>query len=322
MCSRSLLLSSVLLATGALGAGCATDNAGDPSQAGAPTAIQVPLLRQSGTNIYRLNATFQVTQPDGSVITVDGTGDASVVTIQVSPGVDKIEILDGWTIERSTDGGQTFAPAKASLASARSVSLIVSANTTVFWEFDFIISDGTTTLSLGFGVFDAPSTLSLELVVTGAFGAFKGYTNQEFTLSVPFVGTSFTQIAADGSKERGWAPGLTTTQLFGDKLGLLAPVFAQFGGGFMNFTVAAHADGTEDLDGSYQASFREGGTFPTLTFAASQLFGRGTDADGFPIDAQLFGFGGGFVLTNNGTPILTGVVNDLSYAPGSATGQM
>src|SRR3954469_17016693 len=165
----SVVFSALALGAAALGAGCTEPAA---SREAARSAIAIPLTQQLGSKIYHLTANFEITGPDGTVQRVDGTGNDPSVTVQVTPGINAIQLLDGWTLSRSTDGGATFEPVSAVLGTMNPVNLVVDPSRVSTWEFDFIVRDATTQLNITFGVVEQPRQISMQLFIEGGFGEF------------------------------------------------------------------------------------------------------------------------------------------------------
>lgn len=302
------ILFSAVVAAAAL-AGC-TQQAAQPDKQESTTSITIPLVQQINDKLYRLSANFQVTEPDSTVLRIDGTGDDPQATVSVVPGINKIEILDGWTLSRSTDGGATFQPVAASLASQSSVNLIVGANQDVTWFFEFIVHDTNTTLHITFGVVDNPRVLNASLFINGGFNEFSVYNFEQVQVAIFFQSFAQTSTEDDGTKDLQLFAGSSSVSIFGDNHGLLAPLADQFAGGFINFTVRAHPDGTQDFSGRDDGS---GGKFPHIQFGRSQAF-LSTDQNGFPADTSFFAFGGAFEISVSGNVAVTGSVNDIEMS--------
>jgi hypothetical protein len=306
----SILFSAVVGA--AVLAGC-VQQAAQPTGQPAPheTAITLPLLQQVNGKIYRLSANFQVTGPDDVVQRIDGTGDDPQVTVQVLPGLNKIEILEGWTLTRSIDGGATFQPVSAALASESSVNLILGANQEVTWFFEFIVRDATTTLHITFGVDETPRLLNASLFINGGFNEFSVYNGEQIQLSIFFSAFPQTTTEDDGTKDLQYFASTSTLDVFGDKHGLLAPLASQFAGGFISFNARAHTDGTQDFTGRFDGF---GTKFPHIQFGRSQAF-LSIDQNGFPVDTSFFAFGGAFEISVSGSVAVTGSISDIEMSP-------
>src|SRR5262249_50764252 len=81
--------------------------------------LELPLLiTASDGTIFRLsNATFELTAPDGTIQTIDGNVDQPSVTATLTPATYSVRLRPGWVLQRSTDGGVTFADVSAILGS-------------------------------------------------------------------------------------------------------------------------------------------------------------------------------------------------------------
>jgi hypothetical protein len=177
-----------------LAAGCVTESA--PEQDPATAQLTMPLI-QSGSRgeLYHLaNATFDITgATNGFATTVDGGGSDVEIDLTVPPGVYLIRLHDGWTLEKSIDGGGTFEPVSALLGSANPQNLRVLANQPLTVEFDFLIRSATGTMKLMRGAVGAsgpfPPFFSpvateiygdqlglLQPIASGLSGAFLEYT--------------------------------------------------------------------------------------------------------------------------------------------------
>lgn len=310
----SVLFSACMIVAAVVGGGCA-----EPAhQASVTTGVTIPLAQQNAGTLYRLIANFEVTGPDGSVQRVDGSADVPAVTVPVTPGLNVIQLLDGWTLSQSTDGGMTFSPVSALLASSNPINLIIdpSQNTTV--AFEFVVRGADTELSITFGVFDPPRQLSALLFINGGFGDFAAYTNSEISLATYFAAFPSTAIEADGTHDLQYFSTVSALEFFGDKRGLIAALGDSFTGGFLSFTTRIHPDGTQDFSGTDDGF--SGSKFPHLQFGTSEAF-LSTDASGFPADASFSSFGGPFVITVAGSVALTGFIESIDAVfPG--TGQM
>lgn len=311
----SMLLSAFVIAAAALGGGCT-----EPAhQASVTTGVTIPLAQQNAGKLYRLIANFEVTGPDGSVQRVDGSADVPAVTVPVTPGLNVIQLLDGWALSQSTDGGMTFSPVSALLASTNPINLIIdpSQNTTV--AFEFVVRDASTELSITFGVFDPPRQLSALLFINGGFGDFAPYTNSEISLATYFAAFPSTATESDGTRDLQYFSTVSAVEFFGDKHGLVAALGDDFTGGFLNFTTRIHPDGTSDFSGTDDGF--SGSKFPHIQFGTSQAF-LSTDGNGFPADTSFSSFGGPFVISVAGSVALTGFIESIDAVFPDTTGQM
>jgi hypothetical protein len=299
----SAILSTFALAS-CLVAGC-TDA---PLDANA-TAISLPLIQPgpSGT-VYRLSASFDITAPDGSVRHLDATGDDPSVVVTVTPGINTIRLLDGWTLSRSSDG-VTFTPAPAVLASLNPVNLRIAPNRNITFAFDFIVRNATTELHLTFGVTEQPRQLFGGVFFDDGSGDFAGYAGQRADMALYFdaPGQQLT-VEGDGTHAREYFSGITALEFFNDARGQLAPFAAGFAGGQLDFTTRIHPDQSADFSGSDQAFDPP---FALITFDRSDLVLFSTDADGFPADQAFFAIGVPITFTVNGATVLHGRLSSL-----------
>lgn len=94
----------------------------------------------------------------------------------------------------------------------------------------------------------------------------------------------------------------------------ITPLGEQFAGGFLNFTLRNHPDGTQDFSGQDDAF---SGKFPRIQFGTGQAF-LSTDASGFPADTSFFAFGSPFVISLGGSVVLTGQAETIdAFFPGN-----
>lgn len=303
----SVLFSAVALATAALGAGCvASPGATAPEESG----VAIPLVKQSNGNQYRLTAHFEITEPDGMVVPVDATADVPSVTVRVPPGINVIDLLDGWTLARSTDGGMTFSPVDAVLATFNPINLVVEPNRVATLSFNFIVRDPGGQVELTFGAFESTRQLTARVGITGAGSGFTAYVGTTIQFTIFFVAVPQSTVAADGTQALRYSTPTTSLELASDSIGLLTPVQKDFTGAVLDITARAHPDGTQDFSGR-DMGFT--GPFPRLTF------GTGTavldlDANGAPTDTGYFAFGMPFDLSSNNGPLVSGTVQLLDVS--------
>jgi hypothetical protein len=306
-----MVLSIVVLAVAGLGAGCATEAAEAPDP-GAQGELRLPLVQQTGSGLYRLSASFRVTEPSGAVHVLDASADALDVSLQVSPGINVVELLDGWALSRSLDGGATFAPVSAVLASAPSVNLVVTANERATWSFDFIVRDPFADLHITFGVLEQSRQLAAVLEVDEGFGPFAPYAGAELSFAIFFSGEPQAQIEGDGTHTRETFSFTTALEFFDDPHDQLAALSHDIAGGFLDVALRAHPDGTQDFAGSLQGST---GRFPSLTLEPSDIPFGSVDDGGFPVDQSFFTSGAHVTIQSNDGPLLTGRLRTLIYRP-------
>jgi len=299
--SRSVvsLLTASLFAVAALVSACAT--ATDPASEGPTGQIALQLV-QPGPHgeIYHLaNATFDIVHiDDGSAMTVDGSTTDPGFTVSVAPGLVNISLRDGWTLEKSTDGGATFQPVSALLGSPNPNVVRVLANQLAFVEFAFLIRERNGTLGITLGIV-TPRQLAGGVSVQTATDGLAGYAvggARTLDFAVYFNLVSLQSVALeDGTKQRiytafgqqgsfGPVPLPTAalaTEFYNDAIGTLAgPIATELTGGFLTYTVEARTDGTIQLSGSLIGGFTDIEFGPSPIDAVLPTL----DADGFPND--------------------------------------
>lgn len=298
----SVLFSAIVLVTAALGGGCTT-SPGDPAMA--DSGVTIPLVQRVNNVLYRILANFEITEPDGTVLPVDGTADVPSVTVRVPPGINVVRLLDGWTVSRSTDGGMTFSPVSAVLASVNPVNLVVEPNRVETLQFNLIVRDPDGRVELTFGVFEMTRQLTARVAVTGGSSDFTPYIGTDIQFTIYFGGSPRSSIEADGTHDLRYSVNLTSLELASDSIGRLSSLAKNFAGGVLDVTVRAHPDGTQDFSGNYQGFT---GPFPRATFGTGPAFPE-LDASGAPTDTGFFAFGMPFDLSSNDGPLLNGTVD-------------
>jgi len=269
-CSNSISLSFVAaaaLAAAPLSSGCATGAAPAPE-----TGDLIVSLTQPGPHgeIYHLaNATFDIVSIDnGATTTVDGSSFDAQLNVSVAPGLVNVSLRDGWTLEKSTDGGGSFQPVSALLGSPNPNVIRVLANQLAFMEFAFVIRTSNGTLGITLGVVTNPRELGGGVLIQTATDGLAAYltSDRSFDFGLFFNLFSLESVTLeDGTKQHvytafgqqgsfGPVP-LPTAALAGefynDALGIYSgPIARELTGGFLTYTVAAHPDGTIDLSGS------------------------------------------------------------------------
>lgn len=297
--STSIPLSFVAaaaLALAPLAAGCTAGPAPE-------TGDVMLMLTQPGPHgeIYHLgNATFDIVHNEtGEVTTVDGGGLGAQVDVSVSPGIVFISLRDGWTLEKSTDGGASFQPVSALLGSPNPNIVRVLANQLSFVQFAFLIRQTNGTLGITLGVVANPRELAGGIVIDSATDELAPYAlaaNRTFDFGAFFNLVSVeTSTLDDGTHQRtytafgqqgsfGPVPLPTAAlgiEFYNDSVGTFAgPIARELTGGFLTYTVAARPGGTVDVAGSLigGATDIEFGPTPIDVTIPS------IDADGFPGD--------------------------------------
>ena len=268
---RSWIAAAALAAALPLAQGCATTPGGGAAAEG-PTGELVISLTQPGPHgeIYHLaNAFFEVVHTDdGATFFVDGSGFGAQATVSLPPGIVDVTLLDGWSLEKSTDGGVTFQPVSALLGSPQTNALRILANQPAFVEFAFLIRQTSGTLAITLGIVAAPRELAGGVLVNSASGDLAGYalgTARTLDFGVFFKLFSIESVTLpDGTKQHlytafGQQGSLGPTPLpstavaaefYNDELGTLSALARGFTGGTLTYAVSARPDGTIELSGS------------------------------------------------------------------------
>jgi hypothetical protein len=308
--SRSSIAAAVLAISMTLATGCATD-------AGSPETGQLVLpLTQLGSHgeLYHLaNATFDITGASG-LTTVDGGGNQSQVTATLPPGLFWITLRDGWRLEKSIDGGATYAPVSALLGTPNPNAFRVLANQPIIVDFDFLIRNINGTLMIRLGVVTQPRELAGGMVISQATDGLASYAapeNRALDFAIYYTLATFeSETLPDGTKQHNYLAGTIgvlgpkapletplAAEFYNDRLGLLAgSVAPDLTAGFLQYTVAAKPDGTTALSGFIAGGFTEIDFQPspidTLTMPT-------IGADGFPNDEFFYDSGVPFTLTSS-----------------------
>jgi hypothetical protein len=267
--ARPWIAAALLAAALPLAQGCATDRAAEDG----PTGELVISLTQPGPHgeIYHLaNAVFQIDHTDDGVTTfVDGSGFDAQATVSLPPGIVNVTLLDGWSLQKSVDGGVTFQPVSALLGSPNPNALRILANQPAFVEFAFLVRQTNGTLAIKLGIVTAPRELAGGVLVQSATDGLAGYavgTARTLDFGVFFSLFSLESVTlADGTKQHvytafgqqgslGPVPLPSTAlaaEFYNDELGTLSgQIGPGFTGGFLTYAVSAKPDGTIDLSGS------------------------------------------------------------------------
>ncbi len=290
--SSSKLSSScaLVIALAALAAGCAASPA--PAPDAETGTLQLP-LQQPGSDgaLYHLDGSFEVISPAGTQ-TLDGTGAGASLTITLPPGIVTVQLLDGWTLTKSVDGGLTFTPVSALLGSPNPNAARILANQPAEIGFQFLIRATTGDLTIGFGVSPAPRELAGGVVVdndvANATGDYIPYARARLDFAVFYdLAQVDSVVLADGTKDRTFTAGAVAMEYYNDVLGLLSgTVGPAMAGGFLAYHLAALPDGTQTITGELDGG---GSPFTVLTFGPHVLpVNVPLDADGFPTDAFVF----------------------------------
>lgn len=292
------LMASVAL----LAPGCAT---GDAPDDGATGELVLHLVQPGPRGeIYHLsNAIFDIFPASGGPLVVDGSGFESQVTVPLPPGIASVELRDGWTLERSVDGGVTFQPVGALLGSLNPSSIRVLANQPAFMGFDFLVRQTNGTLAIRLGIVAAPRELAGGVVIDAATDGLADYAlpgNRLLDFAVFFnLAALETVTLEDGTRQRiytafgqqgslGPVPLPTqavAAEFYNDQIGTLSgPIADELAAGFLQYVVAVRPDNTIELSGVLQ------GGFTSIEFGPSPIDAilPSLDQDGFPNDVFFY----------------------------------
>jgi hypothetical protein len=282
MSSSVLRLAFSLAACALAAAGCAT--ASDSGSDGEVGTVVIP-LQQTGVDgaLYHLSAQFQIDGPAGTQV-VDATSGDPSVTVILPPGLNAVTLLDGWTLERSFDGGASFTPVSAVLGTQNPLGVRVLANFSDSIVFQFIVRQATGSLTISFGVTLHPRELAGGMIITSGTGDFAPYTGARPDYA--FYHDAFIErlTLPDGTKRLQLSSGAFAGEFFNDTIGLLTGTIGpSYTGGFAQYHFDAKPDGTQEIAGEI-----DGGNtpFPVMTFGPFTLVFTvlPLDPDGFPTD--------------------------------------
>lgn len=311
---RSWIAAAVLAAALPLAQGCATDPG---ATAQGPTGELVISLTQPGPHgeIYHLaNAVFEIVHTDdGTTTFVDGSGFDAQATVSLPPGIANVTLLDGWSLEKSTDGGVTFQRVSALLGSPNPNALRILANQPAFVEFAFLIRQTNGTLAITLGIVAEPRELAGGVLVESADGDLAGYalgTARTLDFGVFFKLFSLESVTLpDGTKQHfytafgqqgslGPVPLPSTAlaaEFYNDEIGVLSKVATGFTGGTLQYAVSARPDGTIELSGAMFGIGADIQFGPNAIDAILPTIGP----DGFPRDEFFYDSTLPFTLTEN-----------------------
>jgi hypothetical protein len=260
--------------------GCATAS-GPESELG---TVVIP-LQQTGADgaLYHLSAQFQVDGPAGTQ-TIDATGFEPSVTLTLPPGINNVTLLDGWTLEKSGDGGASYAPVSAVLGTLNPFVLRVLANFSDTLVFQFIVRQASGQVTISFGVTLHPRELAGGMIIDMGTGDFAPYTGARADYAIYHDATTQRVTLPDGTKQLVFSSGALAGEFFNDPVGaLIGKIGPSLTGGFVQYHFDAKPDGTQEIAGELDGFLEP---FPVLTFGPHTLvFNRlPLDADGFPTD--------------------------------------
>lgn len=292
----SVLFAAAALAVAAPLAGCTTDSTPETGQ----LFVQLTQPGPHGEIYHLSNAIFDCLHLEsGATTTVDASGPDTEVDVSLAPGLVDVTLRDGWTLEKSTDGGASFQPVSALLGSANPSVIRVLANQPAFMQFAFLIRQTNGTLGITLGVVPNPRELAGGIQVDTAtddlapyavgaarsfdFGWFFNlFSLESVTLDDGTKQHVYTAFGQQGSL--GPVPLPTAAlgvEFYNDSVGTQAgPIARELTGGFLTYTVAAKPDGTVELSGSLSGGATDIEFGPGTITAVIPTIG----ADGFPND--------------------------------------
>jgi hypothetical protein len=298
------LFSCLFLSLGLLASGCTT------TQDANTGTLEIPLVQPGSDGaIYHLSAEFNIEGP-GTSIHFSSPGNEPSFTLELSPGLTNVTLLDNWTLTRSTDGGGTFRPVSALLGSQNLQQVRVLANHTDQVVFQFLVRNPDGDLTITFGVTDHPRELAGGMVIDQGVDLFAGYLHNvqmDFATYYRLVELD-KNVLADGSKDRVFSSNATATEFFNDGVGVLSETVAPaLQGGFLVWHLIARPDGSEEISGELDGLVAP---FTVLTFGPHTFnFPVPVDGDGFVSD----------VFFNESVPFSLEVFGN---APGRMNGTM
>jgi hypothetical protein len=273
-------VTALALAVAPLGVGCMSSDHSDHDVG----TLDIPLQQAGGGgSIYHLAASFDITGPAGTQ-TVDGNTFDPSVSVTLPPGITRIKLDDGWTLTKSTDGGVSFQPVSALLATQNPQTIRVLADFAQTVEFDFIVRDASGTVNVTFGVTEHPRKLEGGIVVESATNTYAPYASlpgsMDFAIYFKAAPVDH-QTLPDGTKQNVISSTQVVVEYFNDKPGVLTSQASEFTGGFLGYHVAAKPDGTQEASGELDSVFGDIALkFGPRTLEAPAPLG----ADGFPTD--------------------------------------
>lgn len=304
---RIVSLWSVAVLSTMCAVGCVADEAPQAAD-GATGSISFPLIQTVGSVTYRLSGHLEVTEADGTVRYVDATANVPEVIVPVSPGVNRVELLPGWTLARSDDG-TTFVPVSALLGSANPVDLATPANRTTPWVLDFLVQDSGSALRVVFGVLEHPQQLTSILTIQNANNDYLEYVGEIVDVEIFMRASSLPVIDAQGNHTRSFRASSFATQVYGDHHGKLSTLLDQMAGGSLNMVATNFGEGFGNASGGVLGT--GGATTPSFSFSSSASFGL--DPDGTPSASGFVELGGLFTLWSGGEYVVSGAISSGVY---------
>src|ERR1043166_7839526 len=239
-----------LAITTSLASGCATSSG--PAETG---TVEIP-LQQPGPDgaLYHLSAHLQIIGP-GYTRAIDATDASPSITLELPPGITTVQLVDGWTLSRSVDGGASFVPVQAILASQNPAALRVRANISDTIVFQFFLRDPNGQVTISFGVGLHPLEIAGGLIIATGTGDYAPYANKRPDYAIYHDVFALSRVTLpDGTKDLVVTAGSSATEIFNDQIGLLQHTVAPaLSGAFLEYHVAARPDGTQEVSGLIDA---------------------------------------------------------------------
>lgn len=305
-------------------AGCLAEEGGAGGGDRATTArVQVPLTRvaDDGT-IYRLKGVRLALSGSGGARIVEADDGAATFSFEAEAGVLSAKLLDGWSLEKSGDGGATFSAVGAVLASLNPMVLAISPNSYATLTFEFLLRNPNGTVDVLFLAERVSGQLNALVFPQEATGRLAPYRFSQLGMALYYKGSSFHLPSPDGPALVTWS-WTTGLEIYDDRLGLLSEELAPRMSGYaLHFEVAARQDGTQLVSGDFTNNHQPDD--PALSFAGSQLWQPlPLNDNGYPVPGPLLGqVPFSLSLADEEGSTMSGVMNlqylPAAYLPGSA----
>lgn len=311
----SLFLAAALTAT-SLAAGCLVDERGQgAAQGDALGRVEMPMttVAADGT-IYRLKGVSLELLSAGGRRVVTSDDDAATFSFEAAPGGMSAKLLAGWSLERSGDGGASFAAVGAVLASPNPMPVNVRPNASTSMTFEFLLRNPNGTVNVRFAAGETTGQLTAFLYPQEGTGQLAQYRFSQIGMALYFHGSSYAAPSEAGPalSTYSWTTGI---EFYDDRFGVLqgelAPLMSGYG---LHFDVVANQDGSQLLSGDFTHNHVP--WEPSLTLDEGQLYQKLTlNENGYPIagafTAQVpFSIS----LADEEESTMSGVMN-LEYAP-------
>jgi len=247
------------------------------------SSLEIPLV-QTGADgtVFRLSqATFEIIFPDMTTQQVSGDVNQPSITIPLAPGHYGVRLVDGWTLERSTDGGMSFASVQAVMGNQNPQPVAIFPDTDQQVVFRFYVRDAGGSLSVTLGVVADPQQLLGTLSFAQATGALANYVGKTVDYSLYFDGSAQRTAIENGVPVRHYLATGVGAEFLNDPIGLFnpGPIGRAAVGGTLDMVVRANPDGTQEVIGTFYNVVGN-----PLSFGPAPV-SVGLDAMGFPLDA-------------------------------------